>query len=88
MRLVRGADGNWSYAYTANQDEVSSAQQNYEDKQNALYNKGLDAAKDYQQKSADIFAEMTDTFAELQEQRQSGIISSDEELYQKMEEAK
>jgi len=25
MRLVRGADGNWSYMYTANQEEIDKA---------------------------------------------------------------
>jgi len=32
MRLVRNANGNYSYAYTANQTEIDKAQQNYEDK--------------------------------------------------------
>ena len=88
MRLVRGADGNWSYAYTANQDQVSQAQQNLEDKQNALYNIGLEGAQDYQSKAAEILQEANDTFATLQEQYQTGEIASREEFEQKMLEAR
>ena len=88
MRLVRGADGNWSYMYTANQDQVSQAQQNLEDKQNALYNIGLEGAQDYQSKAAEILQEANETFATLQEQYQTGEIASREEFEQKMLEAR
>ena len=32
VRMQRDASGNWSYVYTADQDQVDQAQQNYEDK--------------------------------------------------------
>ena len=35
VRMSRDSEGNWSYVYTADQDKVDEAQQNYEDK---LYN--------------------------------------------------
>jgi hypothetical protein len=30
--MSRDAEGNWSYVYTANQENVDNAMQNYEDK--------------------------------------------------------
>lgn len=32
VNMVRGEDGNYSYVYTANEDDVATAEQNYEDK--------------------------------------------------------
>ena len=32
VNMVRGEDGNYSYVYTANEDDVAAAEQNYEDK--------------------------------------------------------
>jgi hypothetical protein len=32
--MQRDTEGNWSYVYTANEDKISEARQNYED---ALY---------------------------------------------------
>lgn len=36
VRLSKDSEGNWSYVYTANQDEVEKAEQNYEDKLYAM----------------------------------------------------
>lgn len=36
VRLQRGDDGNYSYVYTADQEEIAKAEQNYEDKLYAL----------------------------------------------------
>jgi hypothetical protein len=47
VRLQRDSEGNMSYVYTADTDAVSAAQQELEDKQNALYNLGLEGANDY-----------------------------------------
>jgi hypothetical protein len=50
VRLQRDAEGNFGYVYTADQNEIANAQQQYDDAQNALYNKGLEAASDYMSK--------------------------------------
>ena len=36
VRMTRDNEGNWSYTYTQNPDELNKAQQNYDDKLNAL----------------------------------------------------
>ena len=38
VRMTRDSEGNWSYAYTADQDAIDNAQQNYEDKLYAYQN--------------------------------------------------
>jgi hypothetical protein len=38
VRMTRDNDGNWSYTYTADQDNIDKAQQNYEDKLYAMQN--------------------------------------------------
>lgn len=38
VRMTRDSEGNWSYTYTADQDAIDSAQQNYEDKLYAYQN--------------------------------------------------
>ena len=38
VRMTRDSEGNWSYTYTADQDAIDNAQQNYEDKLYAYQN--------------------------------------------------
>ena len=38
VRMTRDSEGNWSYTYTADQDNIDKAQQNYEDKLYAIQN--------------------------------------------------
>lgn len=65
MRLKRDAQGNYSYEYTANEENVLEAQQNLATAQNELYNFNKDAYKsnledayaaykDYKQKQLDL----------------------------------
>ena len=69
VQMTRDAEGNYSYVYTANSDDVSKAEQNYEDKlyamqqSNAEYINDLQSnmiqlEQDYQDKVKEI---MTDT---------------------------
>jgi hypothetical protein len=50
VRLSRDAEGNFGYVYTANEDKVSGAEQNYLDAQNELYNLGLETTNEYREK--------------------------------------
>lgn len=70
MRLQRGANGSWSYIYTANAEAVAQAQQNLEDKQYALYEQNLTAInqasdnlvnsfEDYQKKEQEIATQLS-----------------------------
>ena len=54
VRLTRDSEGNFGYVYTANQDEVASATQNYLDAQNELYNIGLENSKEYREKTIQL----------------------------------
>lgn len=54
VRLTRDSEGNFGYVYTANQDEVTSATQNYLDAQNELYNIGLENSKAYREKTIQL----------------------------------
>ena len=50
VSLVRDSEGNFGYAYTADQDEISKAEQAYEDAQNKLYNISYDGQQEYTEK--------------------------------------
>jgi hypothetical protein len=61
VRLTRDNNGNWGYVYSANEDKIAEAEQEYEDKLNAyqkaneeylktLENNILQLQSDYQEK--------------------------------------
>lgn len=83
MRLVRDSQGNYNYVYTANQNNISQAQQALEDAENNLYNIGLEGAQNYQDKYAQILEEAFNAFKDLSEQYKNGEITSEEEFNQK-----
>ena len=88
VRLTRDSEGNYGYVYTANEDKIGEAEQALADAENALYNIGLEGAQDYQTKYAETMQEAVETFAQINEQYQSGQIASEEEYNNKMAEAK
>jgi len=57
VRMSRDNDGNWSYIYTADEDNVDKARQNYEDK---LY--------EYQKLNSDFIKEQQENFLNLENQ--------------------
>ena len=79
VRLSRDSEGNFGYVYTADQSAVSDAEQNLADKQNALYNIGLEGANDYSQKYQQTLSEMYDTLTDLQNQKLEGMFESEQE---------
>ena len=79
VRLQRDSEGNFGYVYTADQSAVSNAEQELADKQNALYNIGLEGANDYSQKYAETMQEAQDAITELTEMWMNGEIQSEEE---------
>ena len=86
VRLTRDSEGNFGYVYTANQDKVESAQQNFEDAQNKLYNIGLDGVKDYQAKSNEIYEKWLNDMQKIQEEWETGAITSESEFRARQEE--
>ena len=65
MKLVRGADGNWDYVYTANQDRIEDAEGKVADAENSLYNLGLEGAQDYRDKILELDREFNEKAAEI-----------------------
>ena len=74
MRLRRDANGNYSYQYVANQDQVSKAQQELADTQNDLYN----FDKDAYQKNLDGLVQMWKDYRDKEEEiRQDSSLSEE-----------
>ena len=86
VRLQRDSEGNFGYVYTADSEAVSNAEQNLADKQNALYNIGLQGANEYMQKYAETMQEAQDAITELTMAWMNGEIESEAEYLRKKEE--
>ena len=76
VRLSRDSEGNYGYVYTADQDKIAAAEQEYADAQNRLYNIGLEGTYDYTEKYQQTLQEMYDTLGELQERYLNGEFES------------
>lgn len=62
VQLKRDSEGNWGYVYTADQDKIAEAEQNYEDK---LHNM-QEAAKDYRNEmESQVIDALNNMFEEL-----------------------
>lgn len=81
IQLVRDSQGNWNYQYTANQDDIATAQQNLLDAENDWYNIAkqqvtdvtgeiVSTWKECQDKIKDIYSDMTLTDEERSAQAQ------------------
>lgn len=79
VRLQRDSEGNLGYVYTADADKIANAEQELADKQNALYNIGLEGANDYAEKYSQTMQEMYETLSELHQQYLDGEFASEEE---------
>ena len=79
VRLQRDSEGNFGYVYTADSNAISAAEQELADKQNALYNIGLEGANDYSNKYKQTMNEMYDDITEIQKQKLEGIFETEEE---------
>ena len=85
-RLTRTAEGGFGYVYTADENKVSEAVQQYEDAENALYNARLDAANNYAEKSIQTQQEFAQALAELETQRLEGAFETEEEYQRRRDE--
>ena len=84
VRLQRDNEGNFGYVYTADSNAISAAEQELADKQNALYNIGLEGANDYSNKYKQTMNEMYDDITEIQKQKLEGIFETEEEYQNAM----
>ena len=84
VRLTRDSEGNFGYVYTANQDEVANATQNYLDAQNELYNVGLENSKAYREKTVQLQQSTLEELKQLEiDFRVDHIISEEQYNQQK-----
>lgn len=75
VRLSKDSEGNWSYVYTANQEDVEKAEQNYEDKLYAMQQ----ANNEYINSLSDQILELEEQYAEkLAEIRLDNTMSEEE----------
>ena len=75
VRLSKDAEGNWSYVFTANQEDVEKAEQNYEDKLYAMQQ----ANNEYINSLSDQILELEEQYAEkLAEIRLDNTMSEEE----------
>ena len=88
VRLQRDSEGNFGYVYTADQDAVSAAEQQYEDAQNNLYNIGLEGAANYADKYAQTMQDMVDELNEIHTAYLEGSFANEEEYHAAIEAAK
>lgn len=65
MKLRRDSQGNYSYVYTANEDDVKAAQGNLLDAQNNAYNLSKDQMKETQNDSISALQEAQDLISSL-----------------------
>ena len=85
VRLQRDAEGNFGYVYTADSSEVNNALQAFDDAQNALYNKGLEATNEYTEKYKSTLSSMYDQLSEAHENYLNGVYESEEEYQAEVE---
>lgn len=65
VRLVRDNEGNWGYMYTADAEEVSKAEQNVEDKMQALQDIQEETLRDMGKRILQVQKEYFDAFTEI-----------------------
>lgn len=82
MRLTRGDDGNWSYQYVADADNVASKQQELMDAMNDYYQLTKDAHQESLESMMDLQIKLKE---ELEEIANSEVLT-EEEKYAKMQE--
>lgn len=83
MRLSRDASGNYSYIYTANQDNIDQAAQNYEDKLRELEKLSEDYIEQLSDQIISNYQEMTKTMSSLRAEN----FENEEDFHKALEEA-
>lgn len=69
VRLSRNADGGWGYVYTANQQNIDQAQQNYEDKLKELQDLNYQMLQETQSGILELQKEFNDALMEIYSRR-------------------
>ena len=82
VRMRRDSEGNWSYVYTADQDNIAAAEQNVEDKLYAYQNLTQERIKEMQDQMISLPREYADAIKAIAQD----MTLTDEERKRKMEE--
>ena len=77
VQMARGADGNWSYVYTANEEDVAAAEQNYEDKLFAIQQANAQYINNMQ---SSLIQTQTELSAKIEEIMADETISAEEKM--------
>ena len=88
VRMTQDSEGNWGYVYTADQNKIAEAQQQYADAQNNLYNISLEGVKEYQSKISSAMQAAYDEQEAITQAWQSGEIESWDEYQRRLEESR
>jgi hypothetical protein len=75
MKLRRDSQGNYSYVYTANSDNVSSAESDLLDAQNNAYNLTKDNMVDIQ---SDMLSAVSDAYSKIQDIQNNMLLTQEE----------
>lgn len=67
VRMTRDSEGNWSYTYTADQDAIDNAQQNYEDKLYAYQNLTTEYIYDLESQIMEIPSQLSEALQAIWE---------------------
>ena len=84
LRLRRDSQGNYTYQYTANQDDILKAQNDVDIAKNNLYNMDRDRHQELTQQAIDLEKEYYDKLAEIQEKfadDEDARLAAEKELY-------
>lgn len=82
VRMRRDAEGNWSYVYTADQNNIENAQQNYEDKLFALQ----EFNQQYVKENSDALLQLQQEYSEALNSIKREDFASQEEYEAKLQE--
>lgn len=86
VRLTRDSEGNYSYTYTADEDEMAKAQQSYEDKLYEITNLSNDYIEQQTSKLLSAQQEYVNKLAEIHKKAAEGQYATTEEYQQALDE--
>ena len=78
VRLQRDANGNWGYVYTANEDEIAKAEQEYEDKLHEYQVLNAEYLEKLQDEALQVQQTWAETVGQIKSDLGSGLITEEE----------
>lgn len=88
VRMSRDSEGNWGYIYTADQDKVAEAQQNYEDKLYEITNLATEYSDQLSQSIAQTYQEFSDAMQDIYDRWAEGQFASEADFLAALDETR